>query len=126
MDKKPTIFDNIGVRCETWEQMEKLAEIAKSSGYKEFSFEEEFFHRGGTIFWLDKKDHDYTNCDDKDWAGAPEPIISFSDIDIADMGLSWPDVLKEAHDYAEKRPAGTKYRDYRDEYLKNNFVIRRK
>lgn len=51
-------FDNIAIKCNTWQQMERLAEIADRQGYyKSVLFGEEYFNDGDVYFMLNTSNH---------------------------------------------------------------------
>lgn len=142
------IFYGVAIKCDTWMQMTILSRVAESYDLKPKGFSTPDFNNGMRLFVLDLSDGTYTN---EEYANDDETTIDFTsflkenrtaitdklahsylqskaicDIVNEPEGLSWPDVLKEAHDYAEKRPKGAKYRTYRDEYLSQHFTITRK
>ena len=68
-------FDNIAVRCNTWQQMERLAEIAEMQGYRNLEMAEYEFNKGYVYFVIIPSFNAYTNFD---MATEAETIIPFT------------------------------------------------
>lgn len=43
-------FENVAIRCDTWQQMERLAEIAEKQGYKVLYLNRKYFWDGCNLF----------------------------------------------------------------------------
>jgi hypothetical protein len=68
-------FDNIAIKCDTWQQMERLAEIAEKQGYRSLAMAEDEFHKGYVYFVIMPDFNAYTNADT---ATSTKTIIPFT------------------------------------------------
>jgi len=56
-------FDNIAIKCDTWQQMQQLKEIAERQGYKNMAMCETQFNTGYVYFVIIPDFNAYTNMD---------------------------------------------------------------
>lgn len=71
-------FKNIAIRCDTWQQMERLAEIAEKQGIRSLAMSKvDFLYKGYVYFVIIPDFNAYTNVDTATSTETVTPFTTF-------------------------------------------------